>query len=99
MEPKCIAKPRVQLSSYLLDYMTARPDMPRVYGLGVRAKCYEVLWSDALGVLASPSIRWDSDCGMLASYMQSLYILPPRHFTNDPIIEVVDNNDSTTAPN
>jgi hypothetical protein len=79
--------------------MTARPDMPGVYGLGVRAKCYEVLWSDASGVIASPSIRWDSDCGMLASYIQSLYIPPPRHFTNDPTIEVVDDDNSTTAPN
>jgi hypothetical protein len=99
MEPKCIIDTRIQLSSYLWDHMTARPDMPGVYGLGVRAKDYVVLWSDASGVIASPCIPWDSDCGMLANYIQSLYISPSRHFTNDPTIEVVDDNNSMMAPN
>jgi len=75
--------------------MTARPDMPGVYGLGVRASGYEILWSDASGIIASPLISWDSGCGALAGYIYSLYIPPSDHFTTDPSIESNDKTDST----
>jgi hypothetical protein len=78
--------------------MAARPDMAGVYGLGMRARNYMVLWSDASGIIASPNVSWDSDCSMLAHYVQSLYVPPPRHFTNDPTIKAVDDDDPAKPP-
>lgn len=77
--------------------MTARPDMPGVYSLGVRASGYEILWSDASGIIASPLISWDSDCGALGGYISSLYIPPLDHFTIDPSIVSANESDSTKS--
>lgn len=43
-----------QETSYMKMHMYARPDMPGLYGLWVRPQYYQVLWSDASGVSASP---------------------------------------------
>ena len=98
VEPKHVVNPRVQLSSYLWDHMTARPDMPGVYGLAARASGYEILWSDASGTIASPHFTWNSDSEPLVRYVYSLYVPPPNHFTRDPTIKATDGDDLTAAP-
>ena len=98
VEGKTTSNPRVQLASYLWDHMTARPDMPGVYGLGARAAGYEILWSDASGTIASPLFTWNSDCGPLARYIYSLYMPPPKHFTCDASIEATEDHDPTAPP-
>lgn len=98
VEPKTSLKPRVQLASYMWDHMTARPDMPGVYGLAARAVGYEIMWSDASGTIASPLFTWDSDCDPLARYIYSLYVPPPNHITRDPSIQSVDDDDPKAAP-
>jgi hypothetical protein len=98
VEPKPVDNPRVQLSSYAWDHMTARPDMPGVYGLGVRASGYEIIWSDASGVIASPRISWESRGDVLASYIHSLYRPPTGHFTSDRSIELNNDDPKSTTP-
>jgi hypothetical protein len=72
--------------------------MPGVYGLGTRAAGYEILWSDASGVIASPMFPWNSDCGALIRYVYSLYIPPPSHFAFDLSIKAIEDHNATEPP-
>lgn len=74
-----------QESSYMSLHMNARPDMPGVYGLWARPQCYQVLWSDAAGIVASPQSGWE-DCSLLEAYVYSLYDPPKGHTLFDPTI-------------
>ena len=76
---------QAQLASYMSLHMDARPDMPGVYGLWVRPDGYQVLWSDASGVIASPKSSWDV-CELLAAYVYSLYYPPADHILFDQAI-------------
>ena len=66
-------------------HMDARPDMPGVYGLWAGPEGYQVLWSDASGVTASPKSSWDV-CELLAAYVYSLYYPPANHILFDQTI-------------
>ena len=76
---------RAQVTSYMSLHMDARPDMPGVYGLWVGPEGYQVLWSDASGVTASPKSSWDA-CELLAAYVYSLYYPPADHILFDQAI-------------
>jgi hypothetical protein len=89
-----MVNPRVQLTSYVWVHMTARPAMPGVYGLGVRAS--GILWLDVSWIIASPLISWNSEYDALAGCIYSLYIPRSAHFTIDPSIEA--NNSDSTKP-
>ena len=82
-------KGRAQETSYMGLHMDARPDMPGVYGLWVRPQCYQVLWSDASGVSASPESSWN-DCRLLEAYVYSLYHPPKGHILFDTTITAAD---------
>ena len=80
---------RAQVTSYMSLHMDARPDMPGVYGLWVGPEGYQVLWSDASGVTASPKSSWDA-CELLAAYVYSLYDPPDNHMLFDSTIIASD---------
>lgn len=75
------------VADYLLELLEARPDMPGVYGLWARPQHYQVLWSDASGVVTSPMFDWDN-LEPLASYVLSLYDPPKSHYLRDPTISL-----------
>ncbi|KAI0076434.1 hypothetical protein K474DRAFT_1662954 [Panus rudis PR-1116 ss-1] len=76
---------RPQAVSYMLSHMDARPDMPGLYALTVNPNFYQVLWGDASGICASPTLSW-SDTDPLIAYVRSLYRPPAAHQLRDPSI-------------
>ena len=78
--------------------MTARPDMPGVYGLVARPAGYEIMWSDACGTITSPLFDWNSNLRPLTRYVYSLYMPPSNHVTCDPSIEAIDGDDPAAPP-
>ncbi len=51
---------RAQVASYAYQLMESRPDVPGVYVMWARPSHYQILWSDAAGVVASKGIKWDN---------------------------------------
>ena len=82
--PKC-ERGWIQASDYCSQLMESRPDMPGVYGLSAKAEGYQVLWSDACGVVASPVNKW-TDLDLIMAYVYSLYFPPKDHILFDPTI-------------
>ena len=78
-----------QETRYMKLHMKARPDMPGVYGLWACRQYYQVLWSDASGMIASAHSSWD-DCELLAAYVYSLYDPPDNHMLFDSTIIASD---------
>ncbi|KAJ3478142.1 hypothetical protein NLI96_g9971 [Meripilus lineatus] len=94
-----------QVDDYLFELLEARPDMPGVFGLALLPHGYEILWSDASGVIGSGEYRWE-DLVPLASYVFSLYVPPPGHHLWDttlkpslkPCSSTQDEDDSSPNP-
>ena len=82
---KCKPKWEEQMSNYCSPLMTARPDMPGIYALWARPQGYQVFWSDASGVVASPETLW-ADLELLGAYVYSLYCPPATHLLCDPTV-------------
>lgn len=76
---------RAQVASYAYQLMESRPDVPGVYVMWARPSYYQVLWSDAAGVVASGAITWDNLKPMV-SYIYSLYTPPTSHIILDTTI-------------
>lgn len=76
---------RVQAASYSFQLLEARPDMPGAYLAWARPDAYQILWSDASGVVASDMTPW-KNLRLLATYVYSLYCPPSSHPLRDPSI-------------
>lgn len=88
---------RPQLASYMWDHMLTRPDMPGIYGLGIKRAGFQIFWSDASGLISSPVLQWRSAHTHLLEYVYSLYVPPRGHFTIDPSIRL-ENPKSSEPP-
>ena len=71
-----------ELSRHLLS---SRPDMVGTYVLWARARSYQIVWSDASGMVASPRYKW-TRLPPLAAYISSLYAPPKNHMLFDTTI-------------
>lgn len=76
---------RAQLAAYASQLLSARPDMPGTYMAWVSPEGYQILWSDASGVVASKFTLW-TQIEMLRAFVYSLYVPPTSHWLRDPSI-------------
>ena len=84
---------RRQAAAYAYRHLQARPDHPSILLLVVRPQGYQVLLSDANGVIASAHTSWDQ-LDLLYAYLYSLYLPPDKHVFFDPTISWhCDGND------
>lgn len=74
-----------QTASYAYQLLQARLDMVGVYVLWARPENYQILWSDAAGVVASELFEWDN-LSPLRQYVWSLYVPHESHTLLDPSI-------------
>ncbi|KAI0079447.1 hypothetical protein K474DRAFT_1659020 [Panus rudis PR-1116 ss-1] len=76
---------RPQVTSYMLQHLEARPDMPGLYAITANPNFYQVLWGDASGTYASAEFQWSS-LDPLVAYIRSLYSPPAEHHLFDPSV-------------
>ena len=77
-------KLRPQGAAYAYRHLQARPDHPTFLLLLVTPRFYQVLLSNANGVIASERTSWDDTLQLLQAYLYSLYIPPDNHVLFDP---------------
>lgn len=74
-----------QLALYLDLLFEARPEMVGTYALWACPEHYQILWSDASGMVASEFIDWGNR-EPLKQYVWSLYVPPKAHVLFDKSI-------------
>lgn len=75
----------IKVASFAYQLLKSRPDIPGVYVMRANPSHYQILWSDAAGVVASQEIRWENLEPMF-SYVYSLYKPPKSHILLDETI-------------
>ena len=88
---------RSQGAAYAYRHLQARPDHPTILVLLVKPEGYQVLLSDANGIIASKRSPWD-DLELLQAYLYSLYVPPSNHAFFDPSLSWYIGPDSAVAP-
>ena len=73
---------RSQLATYAFQLLEARPDLPGAYVAWAAPEGYQILWSDASGVVASEFTPW-AQIEMLGAFVYSLYDPPSSHWLRD----------------
>ncbi|KAJ3491354.1 hypothetical protein NLI96_g770 [Meripilus lineatus] len=71
--------------------LSSRPDMVGTYVLWACTRCYQIVWSDASGMVASPRYKW-TRLPPLAAYISSLYAPPKNHVLFDASIARTNTN-------
>lgn len=72
----------MQLASHVYQLLKARPDLPGAYVAWGSPRGYQILWSDASGVVASKFTPW-TNVRLLGAYVYSLYRPPSSHYLRD----------------
>lgn len=74
-----------QTSRYTAQLFEGRVDMPGIFSLSANALGYQIIWSDASGLVVSSLETW-AVLGPLEAYVRSMYAPPDRHYLLDPTI-------------